>query len=125
MRRPNATAERDGPLAERRKDVNRHETLDAIRDINLSYLMLAQRLLHDDRAAGMFRLGLTAALADLLSSLTLAQTTRLAACDQLLCAFRFNDHTMLSALAGSPKHADVSHTHAAILLAGQPAAQFA
>ncbi|PCE29172.1 flagellar transcriptional regulator FlhD [Burkholderia ubonensis] len=101
-----------------------NETLNSIRDINLSYLMLAQRLLHDDREAGMFRLGLSAPLADLLSTLTLAQTTRLAACDQLLCGFRFGDHAMLSALAGSPMHADVAHTHAAILLAGQPAAQF-
>nr|WP_257010475.1 flagellar transcriptional regulator FlhD [Burkholderia ubonensis] len=30
--------------------------------------MLAQRLLHDDRKAGMFRLGLSAPLADLLST---------------------------------------------------------
>ncbi|MGU7773602.1 flagellar transcriptional regulator FlhD [Burkholderia sp. MR1-5-21] len=105
--------------------MNQNDSLEAVRDINLTYLMLAQRLLRDDREAGMFRLGLSAPLAELLSSLTLAQTTRLAACDQLLCAFRFGDHAMLSALAGSPKHADVSHTHAAILLAGQPAAQFA
>lgn len=55
-----------------------NETLDSIRDINLSYLMLAQRLLRDDREAGMFRLGLSAPLAELLSTLTLAQTTRLA-----------------------------------------------
>lgn len=55
-----------------------NETPDSIRDINLSYLMLAQRLLRDDREAGMFRLGLSAPLAELLSTLTLAQTTRLA-----------------------------------------------
>ncbi|KVD16538.1 hypothetical protein WI80_05755 [Burkholderia ubonensis] len=55
-----------------------NETPDSIQDINLSYLMLAQRLLHDDREAGMFRLGLSAPLAELLSTLTLAQTTRLA-----------------------------------------------
>ncbi|TCW86515.1 flagellar transcriptional regulator FlhD [Burkholderia sp. SRS-46] len=104
--------------------MNNSETLDSIREINISYLMLAQRMLRDDREAGMFRLGLSAPLAELLSTLTLAQTTRLAACDQLLCGFRFGDHAMLSALAMSPKHADVAHTHAAILLAGQPAAQF-
>ncbi|WP_232460307.1 flagellar transcriptional regulator FlhD [Burkholderia ubonensis] len=37
-----------------------NETLDSIQDINQSYLILAQRLLHDDREAGMFRLGLSA-----------------------------------------------------------------
>jgi flagellar transcriptional activator FlhD len=42
-----------------------------------------------------------------------------------LCFFRFNDHAMLSALTQTTKHAAVAPTHAAILLAGQPAEQFA
>jgi flagellar transcriptional activator FlhD len=73
----------------------------------------------------MFRLGLSKELADLLSGLTLAQIVKLAASDQLLCFFRFNDHTMLAALTAPTKHADIAPTHAAILLAGQPAEQFA
>ncbi len=35
------------------------DALESIREINLSYLMLAQRLLREDRPAGMFRLGLS------------------------------------------------------------------
>ncbi len=101
------------------------ETLNSIREINLSYLMLAQRMLREDKAVGMFRLGLSSELADLLAGLSLAQSVKLAGADQLLCFFRFNDHTMLSALTQTAKHAEVSHTHAAILLAGQPAEQFA
>jgi flagellar transcriptional activator FlhD len=73
----------------------------------------------------MFRLGLSSELADLLGSLSLAQIVRLASSDQLLCFFRFDDHAMLSALTQTSKHADVAATHAAILLAGQPAGQFA
>jgi flagellar transcriptional activator FlhD len=105
--------------------MNGLETLESIREINLSYIMLAQRMLRDDRAIGMFRLGLSKELADLLSGLTLAQIVKLAASDQLLCFFRFNDHTMLAALTAPTKHADIAPTHAAILLAGQPAEQFA
>ena len=75
--------------------MNGRETLDSIREINLSYIMLAQRMLREDRAIGMFRLGLSAELADLLAGLTLAQIVKLAASDQLLCFFRFNDHAML------------------------------
>ncbi|SAK57290.1 transcriptional activator FlhD [Caballeronia pedi] len=104
--------------------MNGRETLESIREINLSYIMLAQRLLREDRAIGMFRLGLSAELADLLSGLTLAQVVKLASSDNLLCAFRFNDHTMLSALTQPAKNADIAPTHAAILLAGQPAEQF-
>jgi flagellar transcriptional activator FlhD len=42
-----------------------------------------------------------------------------------LCFFRFNDHAMLSALTQSAKNAEVAATHTAILLASQPAEQFA
>ncbi|MGV2292904.1 flagellar transcriptional regulator FlhD [Trinickia sp. YCB016] len=101
------------------------ETLDSIREINLSYIMLAQRMLREDKPVGMFRLGLSSELADLLASLSLAQIVKLASSDQLLCFFRFNDHSMLSALTQSAKNADVAPTHAAILLAGQRAEQFA
>jgi flagellar transcriptional activator FlhD len=73
----------------------------------------------------MFRLGLSSELADLLAGLSLAQIVKLASSDQLLCFFRFNDHSMLSALTQTTKHAAVAPTHAAILLAGQPAEQFA
>ncbi|WP_114812500.1 flagellar transcriptional regulator FlhD [Paraburkholderia kururiensis] len=101
------------------------DALDSIREINLSYLMLAQRLLREDRPAGMFRLGLSEPLADLLSGLSLAQTVKLAACDQLLCFFRFNDHAMLGALTSPEKAAGFAQTHTAVLLSGQPAEQFA
>ncbi|CAM2183885.1 flagellar transcriptional activator FlhD [Paraburkholderia sacchari] len=101
------------------------ETLDSIREINLSYLMLAQRMLREDKPVGMFRLGLSSELADLLSGLSLAQIVKLAASDQLLCSFRFDDHVMLSALTQTSRHADVAATHTAILLAGQSAVQFA
>ncbi|WJF92180.1 flagellar transcriptional regulator FlhD [Paraburkholderia bonniea] len=101
------------------------ETLDSIREINLSYVMLAQRMLREDKAVGMFRLGLSGELADLLAGLTLAQCVKLASSGQLLCFFRFTDHTMLAALTQATRHAEVTPTHAAILLAGQHAEQFA
>jgi flagellar transcriptional activator FlhD len=101
------------------------DTQDSIREINLSYIMLAQRLLREDRAVGMFRLGLSGAIADILANLTLAQVVKLAASDQLLCFFRFNDHVMLGALTQPSKRSDVAPTHAAIIMAGLPAAQFA
>ncbi|WP_175773441.1 flagellar transcriptional regulator FlhD [Paraburkholderia phenazinium] len=100
------------------------ETLDAIREINLSYIVLAQQMLRDDRAVGMFRLGLSSSLADLLAGLSLAQAVRLASSDHILCVFRVSDYTMLSAMTQPVKHPEISPTHAALLLAGQSAAQF-
>src|ERR1700737_4043705 len=83
------------------------EMPDTIRAINLSYIMLAQRMLREDKAIGMFRLGLSAEIADLLSGLSLAQCVKLASSDQLLCGFRFNDHAMLMALTQTAKNTDV------------------
>jgi flagellar transcriptional activator FlhD len=102
------------------------ETTDFIRDINLSYIVLAQRMLREDKAIGMFRLGLSPEVADLLGGLSLAQCVKLASSDQLLCGFRFNEHAILVALTQTTtKSTDVAATHAAILLAGQPVEQFA
>ena len=79
--------------------MNGCETLESIREINLSYLSLAQRLLRTDRAGGMERLGLSTQVADVLADLSGPQLIKLAACSQLLCFFRFNDRAMLSTLA--------------------------
>jgi flagellar transcriptional activator FlhD len=96
------------------------EMLSEIKEVNLSYLLLAQRLLREDRAMGMFRMGISNELADVLANLSLAQTVKLAASNQLLCRFRFDDHAVLSVLADKGKSATLSHAHSAILMAGQP-----
>jgi flagellar transcriptional activator FlhD len=46
-------------------------TVGSIREINRSYLVLAHRMLHEDRAIRLLRRGLSAELGDLLASLTL------------------------------------------------------
>ncbi|MCG5074955.1 flagellar transcriptional regulator FlhD [Paraburkholderia tagetis] len=92
------------------------DMLSEINEVNLSYLLLAQRLLREDRPAGMFRMGISEQLADVLIRLTAAQTARLAAASQLLCRFRFDEHAILSALAEKGKAAKV---RAAILMAAE------
>ncbi|RQH06054.1 flagellar transcriptional regulator FlhD [Paraburkholderia dinghuensis] len=98
------------------------DMLSEIREVNLSYLLLAQRLLREDRPTGMFRMGISEQLAEVLVNLTLAQAVRLAASNQVLCRFRFDDHAILSSLADKGKSVQ---THAAILMASQPVAQIA
>ncbi|MDR5810563.1 flagellar transcriptional regulator FlhD [Caballeronia sp. LZ019] len=79
-----------------------------IREVNLSYLLLAQRLLQEDRVAAMFRLGLSERVAEVLSALTPAQALKVASWSHLLCRFRFDDHVVLSSLADKGKAAAVS-----------------
>ncbi|MGF6569879.1 flagellar transcriptional activator FlhD [Paraburkholderia fungorum] len=99
------------------------DMLSEIREVNLSYLLLAQRLLREDKPMGMFRMGISDQLADVLANLSLAQTVKLAASNQVLCRFRFDDHAVLSALADKGKSAAVAQAHSAILMAGQPVEQ--
>lgn len=97
------------------------EMLTEIKEVNLSYLLLVQRLLREDKAMGMFRMGVSQEMADVLSNLTLAQTVKLSASNQILCRFRFDDHAFLSALADKGRSAATTLAHAAIVMAGQPA----
>lgn len=89
------------------------DMLSEIKEVNLLYLLLVQRLLREDRAAVVARMGIPERLADLLCGLTHAQTSRLAASNQLLCRFRFDVHAMLGTLADK----------GAAAMAAQPAGQ--
>jgi len=90
-----------------------------IGDLNLTYLLLAQRLVKEDPAKAMFRLGMSKELADLLGNLSLSQIVKLASSSLLLCRFRFDDHPILSTLAQEGKSLSLQQAHTAILLSGQ------
>lgn len=82
--------------------MNGRDIHDSIREINLSYLALAQRMLREDRAHSMARLGLAAPLADLLAGLSQEQMLKLAALEQLICSFRWDGCTLLAAFTARP-----------------------
>lgn len=97
-----------------------NEMLSEIRDANLNYLMLARQMISADRASAIFRLGLSAELADLIDGLSSAQVVRLAAGNMMLARFRFDDQAILGLLTQHNKEATLVQTHAAILMAAQP-----
>src|ERR1700744_1550383 len=77
------------------------DTQGLIREMNLAYLLLIQRLLAEDRSTAMGTLGVSPEVADVLLALSLKELTKLASVSQILCSFRFNDHTVLLALTHS------------------------
>jgi flagellar transcriptional activator FlhD len=103
--------------------ISNTSTLAEIREVNLSYLLLAQRLLQEDRVSAMYRLGLSEQVAHVLASLTMTQAVKVASSSHVLCRFRFDDHTILSSLADKDKSAGLAHAHAAIVLADAPIEQ--
>ncbi|MDH4573327.1 MULTISPECIES: flagellar transcriptional regulator FlhD [Salinicola] len=92
--------------------------LDDIQDLNLSYLLLVQRLLNEDRESAMFRLDLNADLADTIGQLSIKQLTQLSRTNQLLCHLRFTDADKLNLLVHNPRAQGLEQTHAALLMAG-------
>lgn len=91
--------------------------LNDIQEVNLSYLMLAQRLLRENLAAGMFRLGFDADVAETVLKLSPAQIVKLAGSSSVICAFRLNDGQLLSSLTQDVLGGVLQQAHTTILLA--------
>ena len=89
-----------------------------IGDINLAYMLLAQKLAKQDRAAAMYRLGVGRELADLLANMSLTQIVKLATSNFLLCSFRLEDHPMF-AVFGEGKDTSLQQAHMSILMAAR------
>ena len=96
--------------------VSDNSSLGDIREVNLSYLMLAQRLLRENYAAGMFRLGFNEDVADIIMRLSPAQLVKLASSSSLICGFRLNDYDLLSALTQEVLGGVLQQAHSTILL---------
>jgi flagellar transcriptional activator FlhD len=108
------------PLTTKGNSMNTNDMLNEIRDANLNYLMLARQMIQADRASAIFRLGLSAELADLIESLSSAKVVRLASTNMMLSRFRFDDQAILGMLTRHNREASLAQTHAAILMAAHP-----
>lgn len=96
-----------------------NDYLSEIRDVNLSYLMIAQQMIRDDRAEAIFRLGISGEIADLIASMSNAQVLKMASCNVMLSRFRFNDTAILSTLLRDKAGATGTPVHASIIMASQ------
>ena len=94
-----------------------------IREANLTYLMLAQNLIRQDKAEALFRLGLNEEAADILAALSAAQIVKLASGNMLLCHFRVDDNLVWNLLTNHDirkvGNEATNKLHASILMAGR------
>jgi flagellar transcriptional activator FlhD len=99
------------------------QILSEIREANLTYLMLAQNLIRQDKAEALFRLGMSEESADMIAALSPAQILKIASGNMLLCRFRMNDEVVWNLLTNhSATKVDNDATtrlHASILMAGR------
>ena len=71
--------------------MTQEQVLAEIRKANLTYLVLAQTLIRQDKGEAVFRLGLNKEAADLLVSLFSAQMMKIASRNTMLCSFHVDD----------------------------------
>jgi len=108
-------------------DAEREQLLAEIREANLTYLMLAQRLIRADKAEATFRLGQSEESAELIAALSPAQLIKLANQNTLLCRFQADDELVFKLMTSShaPQRSvgeTAQRLHASMLMAGRLAA---
>lgn len=101
-----------------------------VRDINLSYLMLAQSIIRGDKAQALYRLGVSEPVADLLAQMSPQQLVRVASRNPSMCTVRFGDELIWGLLTDSPAplegaESNADRLHASVLMAGSSVAAMA
>jgi len=99
------------------------QLLSEVREVNLSYLMLAQHMIRADKAQALYRLGISEEVASILDQLSPSQLMKIAASNQLLMRFRFDDDVVWNLLTSHSRAqlapgAAVAGLHANIVMAG-------
>lgn len=95
-----------------------------IREANLSYLMLAQQIIRQNKDEAVFRLGLNEESASMLAALSPAQVIKLASRNTLLARFRVDDEMVWGLLTNHDQPTRINNDalnkiHANILMAGR------
>lgn len=94
------------------KDVNLAEII----DLNLAYLLVAQRLLREDFATALVRLNFNEELGKLVLSLSPIKLSRLARSNQFLFRFCLNED-QLARLTSNERDQGMAQLHTALLMA--------
>lgn len=93
-----------------------NEQLQSIHDINLSYLLLAQQLIREDKFAAGFRLGLPETTIDIIKDLSLPKLIKLASTNQLICRLRVDNETVIDMLTKDSRIEALQQIHTGIIL---------
>jgi flagellar transcriptional activator FlhD len=98
--------------------VKTDQMLQDIREANMTYLILAQAMIRQDKPEAMYRLGISEEVAAILEQLSTGQVLKIASSNMLVCCFRFENQMVWNLLTSHTKDRGVAGVHAAILTAG-------
>ncbi len=92
------------------------DILKCIHHLNLSTLLLSQKMIEKDKVMAMYRLGIDEKTADILSNLSASQMLVLSETNQLTFQFRFKNSAMMEKLTEESRVSDIKQMHTGILL---------
>lgn len=94
---------------------------DEIKEFNLTYLVLSQRLIREDKEAALVVLNIDSETAEFFIRLTAKELSAMASSNQLICKPAFDKTSHLAAVLSNEKKRGLTETHVALLLAGATA----
>ena len=92
------------------------DILKCIHHLNLSTLLLSQKMIEKDKVMAMYRLGIDEETADILSRLNTSQMLILSETNQLTFQLRFENAEMMKKLTEESRVRDIKQMHTGILL---------
>ena len=93
------------------------DTLNLIQEQNLSYLLLAQKLLQEDKQMGMFRLHFDESMANFILSLATGQLLELSSSGQLITQFSIKNHEQVMRVLSNDRSKGLRQMHTSLMLA--------
>lgn len=96
--------------------IDYNEQLQSIHNVNLSYLLLAQRLIRENKFLATFRLGLNDETIDILKDLSLQQLIKLSSTGQLISRLRLDNEDVIECLTKDSRIDALQRMHTGIIL---------
>lgn len=91
--------------------------LETIQDFNLSYLILAQKIIWKDKFFAGLRLGMNKQVIDFIDSLNPEALYKLSRVNLLICELRVNDENLLKILSKESRVDGLQPIHSGLILA--------
>jgi flagellar transcriptional activator FlhD len=93
--------------------MNAKQLHEEIRETNLSYMGLVQKMIRADKVGAIADLGVTEEMADLVAGLSPAQLLKMSGTNLLLCCFHFDENRLLNMISDHKTSRLMSPLHSA------------
>lgn len=91
-----------------------------VRELNLAYLLLAQKMIRNNPLMAQVQLGLPESAMDKLQNMSFTQAVRVASTPMVMCAMRFDDEKLWNVMTDNRRDPKLVGLHTAILSVCQP-----